>query len=130
MWQFALLYGVSLYWHSQSIETLLSNGKRNPAAGIMLALLSEIARNEVEVLRERILSGLAEARKKGVRLGRPTGSKNSPADLLKMHQDIVKLLKNGHSVRHTTKITEKGFSTVQRVKKLWLCSQDAIPLEV
>jgi hypothetical protein len=47
-----------------------------------------------------------------------------------MHQDIVKLLKNGHSVRHTTKITEKGFSTVQRVKKLWLCSQDAIPLEV
>jgi DNA invertase Pin-like site-specific DNA recombinase len=96
----------------------------------MLALLSEIARNEVEVLRERILSGLAEARKKGVRLGRPTGSKNSPADLLKMHQDIVKLLKNGHSVRHTTKITEKGFSTVQRVKKLWLCSQDAIPLEV
>ena len=35
--------GVSLYWHAQSIETLLPSGKRNPAAGIMLALLAEMA---------------------------------------------------------------------------------------
>ena len=112
-------YGVSLYWHSQGIETLLANGKRNPSAGIMVALLSEIARAEVETLRERIMSGLAEARKKGVKLGRPAGSKNSASDLIKKHQDIIKLLKNGHSVRHTTKITGKGFSTVQRVKKVW-----------
>ena len=118
--------GVSLYWHSQGIETLLSNGKRNPAAGIMVALLSEIARAEVETLRERIMSGLAEARKKGVKLGRPAGSKNSASDLIKKHQDIIKLLKNGHSVRHTTKITGKGFSTVQRVKALWLMSQDSV----
>jgi len=116
-------YGVSLYWHSQGIETLLPNGKRNPAAGIMIALLSELARAEVETLRERIMSGLAEARKKGVKLGRPVGTTNSPADLLKKHQDIVKLLKNGHSVRHTTKITSKGFSTVQRVKAVWLKEQ-------
>ena len=117
--EFLEQHGVSLYWHSQGIETLLSNGKRNPSAGIMLALLSEIARNEVEVLRERIMSGLAQARKKGVKLGRPVGTKIATDELLKKHQDIVKLLKNGHSVRHTTKITGKGFSTVQRVKKVW-----------
>jgi DNA invertase Pin-like site-specific DNA recombinase len=116
-------YGVSLYWHAQGLETLLSNGKRNPAAGILIAILSEAARAEVETLRERINSGLAEARKKGVKLGRPVGTTNSPADLLKKHQDIVKLLKNGHSVRHTTKITGKGFSTVQRVKAVWLKQQ-------
>jgi DNA invertase Pin-like site-specific DNA recombinase len=63
--------GVSLYWHAQSIETLLPNGKRNPAAGIMLALLAEMARNESETLRERIKSGLALARSRGVILGRP-----------------------------------------------------------
>src|SRR5438477_3835665 len=45
-------YGVSLYWHAQGVETLLPNGKRNPAAGIMLALLAEIARNESETLRD------------------------------------------------------------------------------
>lgn len=113
-------YGVSLYWHSQSIETLLPNGKRNPASGIMLALLSEIARNEVEVLRERILSGLAEARKKGVKLGRPVGSKNSSADFLKKHQDIVRKLKDRHSIRNAAAITGKGFSTVVRVRNEWI----------
>src|SRR6266702_2181654 len=63
--------GVSLYWHAQGIETLLPNGKRNPAAGIMLALLAEMARSEGEVLRERIKSGLALAGSRGVILGRP-----------------------------------------------------------
>ena len=67
-------YGVSLYWHAQAIETLLPSGKRNPAAGIMLAVLAEMARAETETLRERINSGLAEARRQGVTLGRPKGS--------------------------------------------------------
>lgn len=108
--------GVSLYWHAQGIETLLPNGKRNPAAGIMLALLAEIARNEVAVLRERIASGLAEARRKGVRLGRPSGSSIPRETFLQKHKDIVRQLKSGQSVRNAAKITDKGISTVQRVK--------------
>ena len=111
-------HGCSLYWHSQSIETLLPSGKRNPAASLMISLLADLARNEVEVLRERINSGLAEARRKGVVLGRPTGSKMSSESLLSRHADIVRLLKQGHSIRHAGKITGKGFSTVQRVKKI------------
>jgi len=108
--------GVSLYWHAQGVETLLLNGKRNPAAGIMLALLAEIARNEVETLRERIHSGLAEARRKGVRLGRPKGTTLDRAEFAQKHKDILRQLKSGHSVRNTAKITGKGISTVQRVK--------------
>lgn len=107
---------VSLYWHAQGIETLLPNGKRNPAAGIMLALLAEMARSEVETLRERINSGLAEARRKGVKLGRSKGTKIEPETFLKKHKDILKQLKAGQSVRNTAKITRKGVSTVQRVK--------------
>ena len=34
------------------------------------------------------------------------------------HADIVRLLKQGQSIRHAGKITGKGFSTVQRVKKI------------
>jgi DNA invertase Pin-like site-specific DNA recombinase len=108
-------HGVSLYWHAQHIETLLASGKRNPAAAIMLAVLAEMARAETDTLRERIMSGLAEARRKGVRLGRPEG-KESPAELLERHRDIVRLLTAGQSIRHTAKITGKGGSTVQRVK--------------
>ncbi|MEO6971536.1 MAG: recombinase family protein [Chthoniobacterales bacterium] len=109
-------HGVSLYWHAQGIETLLPSGKRNPAAGIMLALLAEMARSELEVLKARINSGLAEARRRGQKLGRPAGTTVAPAEFLRKHRDIVKLLKSGQSVRNAAKIAGKGVSTVQRVK--------------
>lgn len=110
-------YGVSLYWHQQGIETILPNGKRNPAAAIMFALLAEMARSERDLLSERIKSGLQEARKKGRRLGRPQGTSGA-SEVLEKHKDIVRKLKEGHSVRNTAKITGKGVSTVQRVKAL------------
>jgi len=108
-------YGVTLYWHAQGIETLLPSGKRNPAAGIMLALLSEMARAEVETLRERIMSGLEQARREGKTLGGPAGSAIARAEFLKNHADIVRQVRDGQSVRNTAKITRKGASTVQRV---------------
>lgn len=110
--------GVSLYWHAQGIETLLPNGKRNPAAGIMLALLAEMARSELEVLKARIASGLAEARRQGKKLGRPAGSALTTAKLLQKHRDLVRLLKAGQSIRNAAKIADKGVSTVQRVRAL------------
>lgn len=111
-------FGVSLYWHAQGVETLLRNGKRNPAAGIMLALLAEMARSEVEVLRERIRSGLAEARRNGVTLGRPKGTSVPIALFMHKHKDVVRLLKAGHSIRNAAKIAGKGVSTIQRVKSV------------
>jgi len=113
--------GVSVYWKAQSLETLLPNGKRNPAAGIMLALMAEMARNEIEVLSMRVRSGLAQAKRNGVKLGRPQG-RVAVGIFLKKHSDIVRLLKDKHSVRNTAKITGKGFSTVQRVKRSWQSS--------
>jgi len=80
----------------------------------MLALLAEMARNETETLRERINSGLAEARRKGVKLGRPLGSGLDVGALLAKHKDVVKALKAWQSIRNAAKITGKGGSTVQR----------------
>lgn len=110
-------HGVSLYWHQQGIETLLENGKRNPAAAIMFALLAEMARSERETLVERIKSGLAEAKRKGRKLGRPKGTTDAPDTFLAKHKDIIRHLRSGQSVRNTAKITNKGTSTVQRVKR-------------
>lgn len=84
--------GASLYWHAQGLDTVLDNGKRNPAASIMLALLSEMARSEVDTLRERIKSGLAEARRQGKSLGRRKGTALSKGAFLKKHPDIVRKL--------------------------------------
>ena len=109
-------FGVSLYWHQQGIETLLTNGKRNPAAAIMFALLSEMARAERETLSERIKSGLQEARRKGRTLGRPQGSILPKNEFLARHKDVCKRLREGQSIRNAAKITGKGISTVQRIK--------------
>jgi DNA invertase Pin-like site-specific DNA recombinase len=82
----------------------------------MLALLAEMARSEIETLRERINSGLAEARRKGVKLGRPQGTTLNREVFLQKHKDILRQLKMGQSLRNAAKITGKGVSTVQRVK--------------
>lgn len=108
--------GVSLYWHAQSIETLLPNGRTNPAAAIMLAVLAEMARAEKETLIDRINSGLAEARRKGRKLGRPTGSGMDRKALLAKHADVVRQLKAGQSIRNAAKITGKAKGTVEAVK--------------
>jgi len=109
--------GVSLYWKSQDMETILPNGKRNPAAGLVLALLSEMALAESETIRERISSGLAQARIKGVKLGRPSGTTMTGEQRLEKHKDIIRLFRAGHSVRNMAKITGKSTVTVQRTVK-------------
>ena len=73
---------------------------------------NSIVHSFVEMLEE---VGVAEARRNGVKLGRPEGSGLDGAALLAKHKDVVKALKAGQSIRNAAKITGKGGSTVQRV---------------
>lgn len=109
--------GVSIYWHSQRVETLMPSGERNPAAGMMLAILGEMGRTEREFLTRRIRSGMAQAKANGKHMGRPTGSKLDRAKLLAKHPDIIRQLKSGQSIRNAAKITGKSAGTVQAVKR-------------
>lgn len=109
---------VSLYWHAQRIETLLSNGKRNPAASMMFAILAEMARSEREELVSRIRSGLDEAKRKGKVLGRPTGTTTPTQELLAKHSDVVRHLTQGKSLRDTAARTGKGLATVKRLRRM------------
>lgn len=107
---------VSVYWLAQNVETLLPNGKRNPTAALMLAVLAEMAKAERDTLRDRIMSGLAEAKRKGKRLGRPVGSVTSCEAYLHKHQRVVRLLQQGLSIRNVAKIAGVDKATVCRVK--------------
>lgn len=109
--------GVSLYWHAQSIETLLPTGKRNPAAAIMLALLSEMARAERDTLRERIVSGMGEARRRGKTIGRPLGTQMSDDQLLLRHKKVVRLLRDGMSVRNAAKLGGVNKNTALKLRQ-------------
>lgn len=108
--------GVSIYWHSQRVETLLPDGERNPAAGMMLAILGEMGRTEREFLTKRIRSGMESAKRAGRHMGRPVGTTIAVADLLAKHADVVKLLRAGQSIRHASAITGKSKGTVSTVK--------------
>lgn len=74
-----------------------------------------VAQYENKTLREGIKSFLAEARREGVKPGRPEGTGFDGAALLAKHKDVLKALKVGQSIRNAAKITGKGGSTVQRV---------------
>ena len=111
-------YGVSLYWHQQRMETLDDQGKRDSAASIMLAIWAEMARSEREILRERVISGIAEAKKRGVKFGRPKGTHESDKGFLRKHKDIVKLLESNNTMRHIREVTGKSMGTIQKVRTL------------
>lgn len=110
---------VSLYWHSQRIETLLEDGSRNPAASIMFSLLAELGRSELESLSLRVKSGIKEFRRKHGEdsWGRPKGSGVSDSELLEKHGDVIKLLNKGISIRNVAAIVSKSPTTVHKVRK-------------
>ncbi len=109
--------GISIYVQNFGLETL-KNGKRNPVAQFMFTLLAEFARLERETLRERILSGMDEARRQGVTIGRPVGATEEKATFLKKYAAVARQLRAGLSVRKTAKLCAVAINTVRKVKTL------------
>lgn len=112
--------GVSIYVQNFGIETLKKGrtGKlqRNPVAQFLFTMLAEFARLERETLRERILSGMEEARRKGKKIGRPEGSLKEAENYLQDYPGVVRNLKQGLSLRQTAKVCEVSVNTVRKVK--------------
>lgn len=110
--------GISVYVQSYGIETLLAGGKKNPLASLLFTLLAEFAQMEKETQRERIVSGQAEARRKGVQIGRKFGSTKSDAEILTAYPKVVRLLRSGNSIRQIVDIAKVSDGTVQKVKRI------------
>jgi DNA invertase Pin-like site-specific DNA recombinase len=62
--------GVDLYLHKQGIDTT------TPGSKALFQMLGVFAEVEREIIRERVHAGLARARARGKRLGRPRVSKD------------------------------------------------------
>ena len=102
---------VSMYIYQQDQETLDKNYKKTPYALIVLPLLAGLAEQWTIDHSFRIKSGLEHAKKKGVRLGRPS-------DLpIKNEKKIFKYLKEGHSIRETERLAQVSRTTVIKVKR-------------
>lgn len=106
--------GISVYVQNFGIETL-KKGKRNPIAQFFFTLLAEFARLERETLRERIISGMEQARRQGKKFGRPDGSKEDKEIFLKKYPLVSRNLRLGISIRKTSKICDVSINTVRKV---------------
>jgi DNA invertase Pin-like site-specific DNA recombinase len=111
---------ISIYVHNYGIETLDKDLRPNPVASMIFMVLAETAKLEKETLIQRIYSGLEEAKRKGRVLGRPTGSSKPINDFISENKKIIRLIKEGLSIRQIAKLCEVSPNTVQKTKKLLL----------
>jgi DNA invertase Pin-like site-specific DNA recombinase len=91
--------GVDLVSLKQNIDTTIASGR------LTFSILGAVAEFERELLRERVRSGMAQARRSGKRIGRPALRHFSSAEL----ERIRSLRREGISVRRLA----KDFETTQ-----------------
>ena len=111
---------ISLYIKIHNIETLNDKCEINPMSQFLIQILTSVSEMEKTQIRQRIKSGYESFRKNGGKVGRKEGFKKDNETLLTEHKDVVKLLKQGYSVRKTMKLTDKSSGTVQKIKKIIL----------
>jgi DNA invertase Pin-like site-specific DNA recombinase len=109
---------ISLYIKNHNIETLNDKCEINPMSQFLIQILTSVSEMEKTQIRQRIKSGYESFRKNGGVVGRKIGFKKDNETLLTEHKDVVKLLKQGYSVRKTMKLTDKSSGTIQKIKKL------------
>ena len=95
--------GVDLFIHQQGLNTT------TPAGKAMFQMMGVFAEFERAIIRDRVNAGIARARKKGTRLGRPP-IKGSLVDAIKA------TLAAGYGVRAAARALEVGHGTICRVR--------------
>lgn len=109
---------ISLYIKNHNIETLNDKCEINPMSQFLIQILTSVSEMEKTQILQRIKSGYESYRKNGGKVGRKEGFKKDNETLLTEHKDVVKLLKQGYSVRKTMKLTDKSSGTIQKIKKI------------
>ena len=66
----------------------------------------------------RLQSGRKRYIEKGGKLGRKVGSVKTAEQMKAEYREVISLLRKGYSIRDVAKLSGRGVSTVQRVKRL------------
>jgi DNA invertase Pin-like site-specific DNA recombinase len=99
--------GVDLYLHKQGLDT------STPAGKAMFGMLGVFAEFEREVIRERVMAGLARARKHGTKTGNPFGRPKVDAAVVSL---VRRSLLKGAGTKATARVAGVGIGTVLRIK--------------
>ena len=109
--------GINLYIQKEQFTLLDKEGKPSLFAPVMIATLSTCAQLERDNISFRLNSGRKQYVENGGKLGRPTGSTKSQDKKREEYREVINLLNKGYAIRDVAKLSGKGISTVQRVKK-------------
>ena len=118
--------GVNLYLQKEQLSLLDDEGKTSLFFHIVIATLSTCAQLEQENIQFRLQSGREQYKKRGGKLGRPTGTVKSKEKMREEYRDVIAFLKKGYSIRDVAKLTGRGVSTVQRVRHTFTDHSEAV----
>lgn len=107
---------VSVYIHNLGLYTLQEDGKVNPIASIICTVMSELSSIERSQIVYRLQSGRALYKANGGKFGNE-GYRKPREKKAEEYKEVISYLRKGYSIRITAKLTGKGLSTVQRVKR-------------
>jgi len=96
---------IDLYCHQQSINTQTASGR------MCFSIFAALGEYERELIRERVLAGLENARRKGRRLGRPTNVR------AETKQKACQLRSEGMSIGKIAATLRIGVGTTTRLLK-------------
>lgn len=113
-------YRINIYMQKEQLTLLGDDGKPSIFAPIMLATLSTCAQLERDNISFRLNSGRKQYIANGGKLGRPAGSNKSKDKKREEYKEVITLLNKGYAIRDVAKLSGKGISTVQRIKKEFL----------
>jgi len=108
---------INLIIDNYKLHTFI-NGKENTMAQAMLQIAAVMARNELELTKERLNSGRRKYIADGGILGRNIGSKETQEKFLQKYPEAIRLIKKGRSVREIMKICSLSSGTVQKISKM------------
>ena len=110
--------GINVVSIKEGLNTIV-DGKENPTAKLMVGILGTLAEFELSRIRERQSEGIANAKAKGIYLGRSKGSTESLDVFMSKDstKSILKYLRQGESISRTALLSKSSQGKVKKVKK-------------
>jgi len=109
---------INIVIDNYNMHTLCADKTENAMTTTMLQIGSAFAEIELKQTFNRLQSGRAKYIANGGLLGRNRNSGETKEQSLNKHKDIIKYIKQGHSVRNIMKLTNKSNGTIQKVRQL------------
>ncbi len=108
---------VSLYIHTNGLETLLPNKEINPIASLVLGILAQFNSMERTLIRSRMQSGYNHFRTTGGVVGRKKGYIKDDETMKQQYVKELTMLRKKISLMNIYRITGTSINTLQKLKK-------------